>query len=99
MSDIQNRFIRVLASGILGWLLTLLAFVLTTIGIDPASESGQAVIAWMRASEPILIIILSATANALIAKLSDKFPNLHWMERLLNPFNGRVPTYIPNDKV
>ena len=35
MSDIQNRFIRVLVSGILGWLLAMATMFLSKIGIDP----------------------------------------------------------------
>jgi hypothetical protein len=94
MSDVQNRFVRVLVSGILGWLLTLAAMFLTTIGIDPQSETGQLVIAWLKQLEPILIVIFAAAANALIAKVVEKYPNLSWLERFLNPFNNRVPVYV-----
>lgn len=99
MSDVQNRFVRVLASGIIGWLLSLMTMFLVTMGIDPQSDSGQLVISWLRSAEPVLTVFLAAAVNALIAWLSGKFPNMLWMERLLNPFNNRVPVYIPKDKV
>lgn len=99
MSDVQNRFIRVLVSGLLGWLLTLAAMFLTTVGIDPQSETGQMLISWLRQLEPILIVLFGAAANALIAKLVEKYPNLSWLERLLNPFNNRVPVYVPENMV
>jgi hypothetical protein len=99
VSDIQNRFVRVLASGIIGWLLSLIVLFLSTIGIDPESGNGQLIIGWLKSFEPVLVIVLGAAANALIAWLVEKFPNMSWMERLLNPFNNRVPVYMPKDKV
>lgn len=99
MSDVQNRFVRVLASGIIGWLLTLAVMLLTTLGIDPQSEIGQMVVSWLKMFEPILIVILGAAANALIAKIVEKFPDMSWLERLLNPFNNRVPVYVPTEMV
>lgn len=99
MSDVQNRFVRVLASGIIGWLLTLAVMLLSTLGIDPQSEIGQMVVSWLKMLEPILIVILGAAANALIAKIVEMFPDMAWLERLLNPFNNRVPVYVPNNMV
>lgn len=99
MSDVMNRFIRVLCSGIIGWVLALLAMFLASVGIDPQGEIGKELINWVKMLEPMLIIVMAATANALIAKLADKYPNLAWMERLLNPVNGKIPVYVVNDKV
>lgn len=99
MSDVMNRFIRVLCSGIIGWILTLLAMVLVSIGIDPQGDIGKELINWVKMFEPMLIVVMAASVNALIAKLADKYPNLAWLERLLNPINGKIPVYIVNDKV
>ena len=99
MSDVMNRFIRVLCSGIIGWAITLLATFLATIGIDPKGDIGQSVFSWISSFEPIFVVIMAASVNALIAKLADKYPNLAWLERLLNPINGKIPVYVINDKV
>lgn len=99
MSDVMNRFIRVLCSGIIGLVITYATTLLVTIGVDPQGELGKGLFEWVRTLEPMLVIIMAAAANALIAKLSDKYPNLAWMERLLNPINGKIPVYVINDKV
>jgi hypothetical protein len=99
MSDIQNRFIRVLVSGILGWLLARATMFLSKIGIDPTSETGKLVIEWIRSVEPVLIIVMAAAINALIGKIAEMYPNMSWLERFLNPFNNRVPTYFPPTKI
>ena len=99
MSDIQNRFVRVLSSGIIGWLLSLTTMFLITLGVDPQSDSGQLVISWLKSAEPVLTVFLAAAVNALIAWISSKFPKMLWVERLLNPFNNRVPVYVSHDEV
>lgn len=78
MSDLVSRFVRVLVSGIWGWLAVLL---LNWLGITFSEEQSAMIIA-------ALTVVFAAVINALIGLVAKKLP---WVENLL--VVGSSPSY------